>query len=156
MRTVMAGFDFEQGNAETEARRSQFYSLIDLWLQAPFWGHGLGCNASDVIRSDRGYEYELQYMLLLASIGLIGMILCVFAFILGMRTVFVLIDHKQDAFLLLVPYVVSSLCFILSNATNPYFQAPGQQWEVFVTLGCINALALYERNKYDQIQLVEY
>src|SRR5487761_652944 len=62
--TVVGGLD---GNFNRDAipRAEQFDALLRGWETHPLFGHGLGSYTPELVRSNRVWEYELQYNLLL-------------------------------------------------------------------------------------------
>jgi hypothetical protein len=133
---VEQGFDFESGISAIE-RKNQFFSLLSLWLGSPFIGNGIGC-AAEYVRSERAYQYELQYSLMLASFGIIGMAIFVYAGVKVIAKVREIAARSREDCMAITPVFVGAVAFVIANATNPYFQAPGQQWMLFVLFGVIN------------------
>jgi hypothetical protein len=107
-------FQLAEDFSEASPRLKQFYSLIDLFYQHPFWGAGFGANA-DVIRSYLApFSYELTYVALLAKIGIIGAIFLLIAFLALIIKIILL--HKN--YRLNIILIVASFIFI--TASNPY------------------------------------
>ncbi len=147
---IAAGFDSSQ---ET-LRFDQFSALLDGWLRSPIWGNGLGSVAEAVIRSEnRPWEYELQYSLLLFHTGIIG----VCAYATGVIWIFLRAREviRNDPLLgpQLVPVLVGTACFLVANATNPYLQAYGHLWTLFLPIAFVNSYLLRRkaRNLNDPI-----
>jgi hypothetical protein len=121
-------------------RNEQADQLMRAWSQSPIWGHGLGATIPGYFRSDQRWQFELQYHLLLMTTGVIGVLLVV---IIG---VFVVAAIRKAASLRpdLNPTLTVTLCggaaMLIANATNPYLQAPGHMWAIFLPLAVINVM----------------
>jgi len=134
---VVGGFDsdFNQGAA---TRSQQFHALLSGWEEQPVLGHGLGSYTPELVRSDRPWEYELQYNLLLFQTGLIGVALygsgVLWLYWKGIK----MIRTGSLIGIHMVPVLVGTTCFLVANAVDPYLQTFGQLWTLFLPIGLIN------------------
>lgn len=64
-------FSAKHNVSSDSIRLEQFFCLVDLWLQRPFWGWGLGAYSPECIRSaSEPYSYELQVFSFLPKLGI--------------------------------------------------------------------------------------
>jgi hypothetical protein len=135
--TVVGGFDVDF-NPDAVPRAEQFDALLHGWETRPIFGHGLGSYTPELVRSDRVWEYELQYSLLLFQTGLVGFVLYssgVFWFYWrGIK----MIRTGSPIGIYMVPVLVGTTCFLMANAVDPYLQTFGQLWTLFLPIGLIN------------------
>lgn len=123
-------------------RAQQSAELLNGWGDHPFLGSGLGgVLASGFTRSDeRPWAFELQYHQLLFNMGLIGVTLLVAGLVLAAvglrRAAHVAPQHLPT----LLMVTVGAVSLLISNASNPYLQAVGHQWGVFLAVGVANAV----------------
>lgn len=133
---VSAGFD-GSSTGEARVRFDQLESLLDGFGRAPLVGSGLGATTG-YVRSERVWEYELQYPLLLFHLGIVGF--CVY--VVGMLWIFAngwrVIARDERWSRPLLPTLVGLASFLLANATNPYFQAFGHLWVIALPVAYIN------------------
>lgn len=134
---VVGGFDsnFSVGAA---TRSEQFQALVSGWEEQPVLGHGLGSDTPELVRSDRPWEYELQYNLLLFQTGLIGVALygsgVLWLYWKGIK----MVRTGSPIGIHMVPVLVGTTCFLVANAVDPYLQTFGQLWTLFLPIGLIN------------------
>lgn len=127
--------------ADESIRSDQATHLLDAWAQNPLFGRGFGAAVPDYARtSERPWVLELQYHLLLFNIGLVGM-----ALIVGIGVAAVILIRRAAAFApefqpTLVVSTSVAVAMLIANATNPYLQAPGHMWAIFLPLAVANAL----------------
>lgn len=137
------GFGGEEANADDDsARADQVPELINGWRAEPLLGQGFGAVL------DSGYErsqtrpwmFEIQPLQILLNIGLLGYAVLLLVTGLVLRVViraFRTGRHRPT----LVASVVTCLCMLIADVTNPYLQAPGHGWAVFLVLGvCMSLL----------------
>lgn len=105
-------------------------------------GRGLGAaiDRGELVRVMRPWQTELQYHAIFYWTGLVGVLLLfavgVAAF-LAVRKAYRLPDGLRGA---LFVSSVGAVCVLMANATNPYLQAPGHQWPVFLPLMIASAV----------------
>lgn len=99
-------------------------------------GRGLGAwvDRGEFQRAMKPWQTELQYHLLFYWSGLIGLLLIAVTGLLCVRAV--LVASTRDRALRPALYVssVGALATLAANATNPYLQAPGHMWPIFLPL----------------------
>ncbi len=137
-----SGFDFER-NAGAIERYRQTYELLAGWATHPILGWGWGHGTPGFYRSaDRPWEYELQYLLLLFSTGIVGSVLyvagVVWVYWAGTRVV-----RSGGAYALyMIPALTGLTGILLANASNPYLVSAGNMWMVFLPVAIINSWLL--------------
>lgn len=109
---VSTRFSPETIGVSDEIRHEQASALTDLWLRAPFFGHGLGAYNAALIRSaQEPYSYELQLLSFLPKLGVVGLFFLMIPASLGL--LFLVMTRNFLALSL-----VSLL--LLVSAFNPY------------------------------------
>lgn len=103
-------------------------------------GFGATIDRGAVVRDMKPWQTELQYHAIFYWTGILGMLLLVATFVtafLSVRKAF-----RLDAGLRAPLYVstVGALAALAANATNPYLQAPGHMWPVFLPLMIASAV----------------
>lgn len=148
-RQPSTGGDFT--SSDQSIRSSQIRELTDSWLERPMFGHGFAAVVSDPSRHDAEWKAELQYNLFLAWTGIVGATLLI---AVGVIAVIFLRKSALKAGNLRAVLIATStgaLTMLIANATNPYLQAPGHMWAIFLPLGIactINAMTQKKRSKY--------
>lgn len=140
----LTGFQF-RSDPSANARLTQFIALTQAWKTHPLFGAGLGVGVPGVIRSaTRPWEYELQYVLLLYQIGVVGII------IYGAGLAWIYYRARKMARsgsalgVHIVPVLVGMTSFLIADATNPYLPTFGHLWTLFLPVAMINSSSLFE------------
>ncbi|MEY8197767.1 MAG: O-antigen ligase family protein [Colwellia sp.] len=112
-------FRFDSGfNFESDIIRVlQFNALINMWLDAPFFGHGIGAYSIEFLRggeAGRHFLYEMQWLSLLMKFGLVGIFLIILSLLYYIRA-----QGKGAMKENFIPFV-TLLFFVFSSFTNPY------------------------------------
>lgn len=107
-------FEFAGELASDSARHVQFFSLMELFYDHPFFGAGFGASASVIRSEDAPYSYELTYIALLAKLGVIGAALALLPVAITIARALNRFPEYRTSLLSIV------LAFILITATNPY------------------------------------
>jgi len=99
-----------------------------------FFGRGFGASIDrgPITREMRPWQTELQYLAMYYWTGVIGICLMALTGLLGLlalRKAFRLHDSLTG---ILVVSSVGALATLIGNASNPYIQAPGHMWPVFL------------------------
>jgi hypothetical protein len=144
----LSGFQFDI-DPGANVRATQFSALIQGWKAHPLEGAGLGAGLADLVRNDeRPWEYELQYVLLLYQIGLVGIV----AYGAGVAWIYYqAIKMARSGSALgvhIVPVLVGTTAVLIANATNPYLQTFGHLWTLFLPIAMINSSLVFERSKH--------
>lgn len=120
-------------------------------IESPFQvlvGKGIGAEISrgSLLREIRPWQTELQYQAMFYWTGIIGMaflIATLFTALLVVRKAFQLSPESRP---ILFVTTVGALSLLVANSTNPYLQAPGHMWPLFLPL-MIATQVLISRNQ---------
>ena len=135
-----------QLQAESDQLRSaQFTELIDAWREQPLVGHGFGATLdSDFTRSDeRPWMFEAEPLQALMNVGVLGLLVAAGPVVLLLRRSWQALAtgrHTRSV----IAGLATLFAVVLASATNPYLQAPGHGWMLFVAAGITGAV-LHER-----------
>ena len=115
------GFNFESGESTSE-RTLQFFSLMNGWFDSSIlFGAGNGSTV-DVVRStEMAWAYELTYVYLLFSTGLVGFLFYFFWFGYGLIRVRQSLKMRPDLKIYVLPLITGVFCLGIAAASNPYF-----------------------------------
>jgi len=134
---LAGGFDFDfDPNALT--RTEQFFPLLRGWEAHPIFGNGLGAYTPEVVRNNRLWEYELQYILLLFTTGVVGVLLYSSGIVWVYWKAIKIIRSGSVIGIHMVPVLVGTTCILVANSVDPYLQTFGHLWMVFLPIGLIN------------------
>ena len=114
-------------------RVNQFYALMNDLYKHPLFGNGVGFVSSIIRNPDIPWAYELVYIKLLASFGVIG-----FAFYLLILYLMTLNLIKKDKTLIL--YVFPTVIVFIANFSNPYLTRFDNMWIYFISLIAYNVI----------------
>lgn len=114
-------------------RVNQFYALMNDFYRHPLFGNGVGFVSSIIRNPDIPWSYELMYIKLLASFGVIG-----FAFYLLILYLMTLNLIKKDKTLIL--YVFPTVIVFIANFSNPYLTRFDNMWIYFISLIAYNVI----------------
>lgn len=133
---------FSVTNAQSSAlRQQQGEQLLEGFWESPLVGSGSGAVTGGLIRDERRpWAYELQYHLLLFRNGLLGAGLYVAAVVIGaleIRRRWPYVDWTTRH--ACIGGMGAAMGILVANATNPYLQAVGQQWALFLPVMVICA-----------------
>lgn len=148
LRDTFAGFaDLLNGGTETASegvRAEQISRLVEYGGRSPIWGHGFGSVINGYSRNElRPWTFEMQYHLLYMQVGLIGLALVAIALIAALMAFYRATQKRPDLLPVLTVTAAAALAILIANYTNPYLQAPGHMWAVYLVLAVIN-VALVE------------
>jgi hypothetical protein len=120
-------------------RRVQAKRLIDEWSHHPLTGAGFGATIDGYARNaDAPWEFELQYHLLLMQTGLVGIAVLVVVAVAARRAVVAAARRSVELRPAIVAASVGAVMMLFSNASNPYLQAPGHLWSLYLPLAIVN------------------
>lgn len=128
------------GGEDEFVRAKQTELLLDSWHDSPLIGHGLGQAIAYTRNSDRIWQYESQYAMMLSNLGLVGMI------VFGLSTLWIIVTLVRLSRLaptyapMCLGLMAGLLSFIFANYSNPYFQAFGHLWGIFLPAAYAAAL----------------
>lgn len=114
-------------------RVNQFNSLINEWSNNILFGNGIGSFTDDrSIYDQQPWAYELQYVLLLYQVGLIGFLIYFISFsFIFLRALMYSKTKNLNEYNFILCGV---LTFILINATNPYLLKLDFLWILFLPI----------------------
>lgn len=129
----LGGFEFSSGDASATERGLQFYALVDGWLNSSIlFGAGNGASAS-ISRSDKfPWAYELTYVYLLFSTGLVGVLVYFGWYVYGLMRLRSAIRKRPDLVVYAAPMLTASIAFCIAAASNPYFGKFDYLWIVLL------------------------
>jgi hypothetical protein len=111
-------------------RYYQLISLVNMWQENIFFGHGLGAHTDFIRNVQKPSSYELFYFSLLNQIGIIGLLYLVIYF-----KKFILFK-TQNLFTKSVQFGIIAVLF--SSFTNPYFDRFDFLFIIFIPLILMN------------------
>ena len=131
----------ESSLGSADIRNRQGDLLLDGFFGSPLLGDGTGSIAADIVRDERRpWAYELQFHLLLFRSGLFGAGLYLTAIAIGIGEIRKRWKHVDDHTRhVTIGAMGAALGMLMANATNPYLQAVGQQWALFLPVMVICA-----------------
>lgn len=127
------GFDFSSGSSSASERTVQFHALIDGWLNSSIlFGTGNGAAAA-ISRSDEfPWAYELTYVYLLFSTGLVGILVYFGWYGYGLMRLRGALRKRPDLIVYAAPMLTASVAFCIAAASNPYFGKFDYLWIVLL------------------------
>ncbi|MPY67621.1 hypothetical protein F8S09_13160 [Deinococcus sp. SDU3-2] len=125
--------------ADDVVRVEQADSLLDGWVKSPLVGAGLGATTG-YLRSERSWNYELQYHMHLFQMGVLGVLLYGLGIAWIFRNGVRIIRRGGEAGSEMTALLTGLTCFLVANATNPYLQAYGHLWTLFLPVAVINLM----------------
>lgn len=126
------GFDFRSGESTPE-RTLQFFSLINGWINSSIlFGAGNGA-AVDVVRStEMAWAYELTYVYLLFSTGVVGFLFYFGWFGYGLLRIRQSLKERPDLKVYVLPMMTGVFSLAIAAASNPYFGKFDYLWIVML------------------------
>lgn len=138
--------DSATASGDQSIRSLQALKLLRAWQENPVFGAGFGARVPEYGRtSERPWVLELQYHLFLFNVGLVGVL---FVAVLACLTIVMLRRAASRAPALLPSLTVATVAgvsMLIANATNPYLQAPGHVWALFLPLALANIMSDRDR-----------
>jgi len=132
------------GEAQTSSDRKRSIEsteLIHAWLQSPVFGRGWGATVNGYLRDRaRPWNFELQYHLILFQVGAIGMLILLIALSSAISGAVRVIQKQPDILPVLLAVSAGAGSMLVANASNPYLQAPGNMWPVYLFLLVVNVV----------------
>ena len=127
----------EDNEISDTIRANESQNLLDVKSPADLLvGHGFGSHVERGLleREIRPWQSELQYHLLFHWTGLVGIALLLGFFVTSLYTVRKAARAEDPLGGALFITSVGAIATLAANATNPYLQAPGHMWIVFLPL----------------------
>ena len=131
---LLEGFNFsDHANISASERGNQFTSLIDAWSNGNLlFGAGNGSH-SEYLRSDiMPWAYELTYVYLLFSTGIIGVIFYFSWFGWGLLRIRKALISRPDMSTYISPIITGVIGLGIGAASNPYFNKFDYLWIIML------------------------
>jgi hypothetical protein len=130
------------GNAgPPDIRVAEARALLDGWAKSPWVGNGFGATLPGFSRdASRPWNFELQYHVLLFQTGLVGVLLAAAALVAVLRQLRRAAQAAIAYEATLVATTTGAVAFLLANSVDPYLQAPGHMWAIYLPLAVANSL----------------
>lgn len=123
----------------TRTRQQEGQMLLTGFREHPILGSGLGATVPHYQRDAVSpWHFELQYHMLLFDTGLVGIL---FALVAGAIFVFAArsaVKRRPDLAGDVVVASVGCVALLMASASNPYLQAPGYNWALYLPIAAIN------------------
>jgi hypothetical protein len=120
-------------------RTQQARKLVEMWTKSPLYGHGFNATVPGYFRDvNRPWAFELQYHLLLFNTGVLGVAILGAALSQGTSVVLRVVRRGGADAIVMIPLIVAAASMLIANGTNPYLQAVGHMWAVFLPLAAAN------------------
>lgn len=128
-------------------RSYQAERLLAEWSSSPVFGHGLGHVIQGYERStDQPWQFELQYHALLMQTGLLDCLVILAGAVVTLNAVIKAVRARPDLAPTLVVACTAAVAMLIANATNPYLQAPGHMWAIFLPVAVANVMLAVPRS----------
>ncbi|MGY2083158.1 hypothetical protein [Blastococcus sp. SYSU DS0539] len=129
--------------ADDRLRAYQADRLLEEWSEKPLFGHGFGAVIDGFARDPvEPWRWELQYHGLLFQTGVVGMSIVLVGAFLTLWVVVRAARARPDLVPSLVVACTGAAGMLIGNATNPYLQAPGHVWSIFLPVAVANIALL--------------
>lgn len=121
--------------ADESIRADQAAHLLHAWSMNPLFGSGFGSQIPEYARtSERPWVLELQYHLFLFNVGLVGLALAICIGIVAVVFIRRAVTFAPEFEPTMIVSTTVAISMLIANATNPYLQAPGHMWAIFLPL----------------------
>lgn len=128
---------------DDQVRVEQAGRLIDGWTHHPILGNGIGAVIDGYIRDEvRPWNFELQYHMILFQFGVVGAVGLLAIFTFAAIAVVTAMRVHVDLVPVFLVSIAAAAAMLIANASNPYLQAPGHQWAVYLPLLVVTAASL--------------
>lgn len=136
--------------ADDRLRTYQADRLLAEWSDAPVFGHGFGATIDGFARDYKEpWRWELQYHGLLFQTGVVGVLLLLAGAFLTVHAVRRAARARPDLVPSMVTACTGAVAMLIGNATNPYLQAPGHVWSIFLPVALANVMLCSVRRRAD-------
>lgn len=124
----MLGFNFSEFSSAVE-RVNQFYSLINSWFNGNLLiGAGNGSHTDYLRSAHMPWAYELSYVYLLFSTGVVGVLFYFGWFGWGLMRIRNALIYRPDMRIYVLPLITGVFGLAIGAASNPYFQKFDYLW----------------------------
>ena len=128
-------------NIDDIIRTDESKILLRGWLQSPIFGHGFGATVPGYFRNSfKPWDFELQYHMLLFDTGLLGALFALAALVIVIVAARQAVLRRPEHAGTLVVTSVGTVSLLLAASSNPYFQAPGYYWSLFLSVAVVNVM----------------
>ncbi len=144
---ALTSFNFTD-NASNQIRVTEFYPLLEGWLQHPFLGSGQGAALTTITRSaTQPWDYELFYMQLLFQMGLLGFLTYAIAILWLFKKSFEILKKTNNAIFknITLAGMTSLFFFLIANLGDPYFGIFDANWVLFFQVAVVNLWVIKEK-----------
>jgi hypothetical protein len=132
---MLSGFDFTSGSdVGASLRYEQYESLMRAWWNGNIlFGAGNG-SCTEMLRDtgDMPWSYELTYIYILYSTGIVGVVFYTTWFGWGLLRLRHALALRKDLLKYITPIVTGIFAFLIATATNPYLGKFDYLWIVFL------------------------
>ena len=115
---IISSFNFTD-NKSNIIRSEQLELMINYIKNKIWFGYGYGFHMPELVRNENITSYELQYLKLAATSGIVGIILYFGSYLLFVRNCIKMILKNKNKCLFLFPALAGQLVVIISNTFNP-------------------------------------
>lgn len=122
----------------------QAKQLLDVWKDYPLFGAGTGMKLYESIRGIWKFQFELTYLFILASRGVVGFILYLFGVIGPLFVGFKLARKHDDQ--LFIFMLIGYFFILLADATNPVLCSFDLMVPLYMCYAKINSIE-YNKNR---------
>jgi len=138
---------FGGGTGVADVRVAEAKALIGGWLRSPVLGNGFGAVLPSFVRDpQKPWSFELQYHLILFQTGLTGALLGILALLATVRQLRRAARAMPANSATLVVTATGAVSLLLANAVDPYLEAPGHMWAIYLPLAVANGLLVAHMN----------
>lgn len=136
---VSGTFTGDYATIDDQIRGEEAAHMLDAWRTSPVFGHGWGATIEGYSRNEaRPWNFELQYHLILFQVGLVGAFVLLLAVAVAMWGLVSAARMRPETLPVILVAVGGAGSMLIANASNPYLQAPGNMWPVYLLLMVIN------------------
>lgn len=141
-----AQLDKEGAAVSNTIKLVQISKLLGKWKGSPIIGYGYGSYVPDYLRSKEApFSYEMQFFALLMKIGVLGMAIWIFFFV--MQFIYILKNNRKS-FDHIISWLFLLISIVICVQTNPLLISfTGMSVILFLSLMTIHIM-LEERNGY--------
>jgi len=127
------------GDSDALIRRDEARILLGGFRAHPILGNGFGATVPGYQRNPKKpWDFELQYHMLLFDTGLLGVLLALAAAGVLIHAARRAVQARPDLAGCLAVAAVGCLALLAAATSNPYLQAPGYNWALYLPLAVIN------------------
>jgi len=134
---------FGGGGGTPDVRVAEAKALLDGWAKSPWVGNGFGATLPGYSRdAARPWNFELQYHVLVFQTGLAGAVLAMAGLLAVIRQLRAAARAAAAYSGTLVVLTTGAVSLLVANAVDPYLQAPGHMWAIYLPLTVANCVLI--------------